>query len=65
MRIYSDLLTASVLHRTHTMGMYACTEELCEIYPKIHRDLLKNSNKFKKKKVPVAAGIVLLIIYNI
>jgi hypothetical protein len=47
------------------MGMYACTEELCEIYPKIHRDLLKNSNKFKKKKVPVAAGIVLLIIYNI
>jgi hypothetical protein len=35
---------------THTAGMHVYTEKLCEIYPKIRRDLLKNFNKSQKNE---------------
>ena len=39
-----------VFQRTHTARIYVCTEGLREIYLKMHRDLLKNFNKFQKNK---------------
>jgi hypothetical protein len=40
----------SIFSLTHTAGMHAYTEKLCEIYPKFHRDSLKNPNKSQKNK---------------
>lgn len=35
----------SIFQRTHTAGIYACTEGLYEIYLKMYGDLLKNFKK--------------------
>jgi hypothetical protein len=42
-----SLLSESIFRRTHShsAGMYACTDEMSEIYLKMYKNLLKNPNK--------------------
>ena len=40
----------SIFSTTHTAGMHSYTEKFCEIYPTMHRNLLKNPNKSQKNK---------------